>query len=325
MNDDYTKGIPKLFLFFIYICIIPNLLIWTIFPAMKAKMQADQEKDSFVIERHSSTPVDYASLIDLWYINVGQGECTLITSSDRAGHGVLIDTGPRTGYSNVVAALKAAKVDTIDMLILTDQDMENIQNTDRLLKNYKVNNIVMPSTEENEGKYWNLTQKFSEDVTNIRIPEDEIFINYGNAVIAIYQLDSYKLITKLIQKNRTFIFLGNAGNEELYRLKESGVKLNANVIKMANHGSSEYGYNSEWLYNAVRPDFAVISCGLQNAQGYPHQATMEMLYHHKVGLYRTDLQGTIHCRCDGDFLMWYKDPTQIYADGETIRTSMGLY
>ena len=43
----------------------------------------------------------------------------------------------------------------------------------------------------------------------------------------------------------------------------------------------------------------IISCGVNNKYGHPHEETLSILRDAKVDVYRTDLQGTITIGSDG--------------------------
>ena len=50
----------------------------------------------------------------------------------------------------------------------------------------------------------------------------------------------------------------------------------------------------------VRPEVAVIPCGLGNHFGQSHPATLDALCRAGVQVWRTDLQGTINIAMDGN-------------------------
>jgi len=50
---------------------------------------------------------------------------------------------------------------------------------------------------------------------------------------------------------------------------------------------------------AVAPQFAVISAGLRNRYGHPHQEVLDILNRAKIKIFRTGEQGTIIFHSDG--------------------------
>ena len=61
----------------------------------------------------------------------------------------------------------------------------------------------------------------------------------------------------------------------------------------------DYGSTSYLFLNAVLPEMGVISCGVNNKYGHPHEETLSILRDAGVDVYRTDLQGTITIGSDG--------------------------
>ncbi len=260
---------------------------------------------------------------DIYFVDVGQGDCTLITEGD--GHGIMIDTGAYWGYDNVVSVMDEAKVEILDMLILTHPDADHIQNADDLLSDYNVINVIMPDVKKDTGSFNDLMSAIQTSSVNVVYPEGLLTIPYGSSLIEIYSvkgeyedINSYSLVTKLTKGEENFIFLGDATGEEIDELAANGMDFQADVMKAAHHGSANCGCNSEWLFNAVDPKYVVISCGYHNDYGHPHRETMEVLKQRQIDTYRTDLQGTILCRCDGANIYWNTEPTTVYTGGSDL-------
>mgnify|MGYP002244736485 FL=1 len=77
----------------------------------------------------------------------------------------------------------------------------------------------------------------------------------------------------------------------------SGANLKADVLQVGHHGSStSTGYA---FLNAVLPKMGIISCGVNNKYGHPHEETLSILRDAGVDVYRTDLLGTITIGSDG--------------------------
>lgn len=63
------------------------------------------------------------------------------------------------------------------------------------------------------------------------------------------------------------------------------------VLKCGHHGSRTA--SSESLLDRIHPQAAIISCGLNNSYGHPHQEVLDRLDARGIETYRTDLQGCI--------------------------------
>jgi len=84
---------------------------------------------------------------------------------------------------------------------------------------------------------------------------------------------------------------GDAEEQTEHRLLTKDLNLRARVLKVAHHGS-RYATSEEFV-KRVKPEVAIISCGVWNRYGHPAQAVLDRLQAANVKLYRTDLQGEI--------------------------------
>ena len=81
--------------------------------------------------------------LEIHFLDVGQSDCTLIRLPNNET--VIIDTGISYKEKIVEKYLKKVflkKSKYIDHLILTHSDIDHIGNTEFILKNYNVNNIL---------------------------------------------------------------------------------------------------------------------------------------------------------------------------------------
>ena len=100
----------------------------------------------------------------------------------------------------------------------------------------------------------------------------------------------------------TALFTGDvegAGQEYLKRLIRNNPEKYANVsiLKVAHHGS-KYTTDEEFL-NLINPKVALISCGVDNSYGHPHQELLDRLAQSGTNVYRTDISGYISVDVQG--------------------------
>ena len=94
-----------------------------------------------------------------------------------------------------------------------------------------------------------------------------------------------------------FLMTGDVSGDGEDALLTSGYPLDAEILKVAHHGSSS-STSPEFL-DRVHPEMAIISLGADNPYGYPHTETQNLLHKHGVAIYRTDNNGTVVVRTDG--------------------------
>lgn len=89
------------------------------------------------------------------------------------------------------------------------------------------------------------------------------------------------------------------------------------VLKVGHHGSRTS--TSPALLDAMRPAFALISCGRANTFRHPHPLVMERLTERGIPVFRTDEHGLVTVRSDGRYLTWHTpgvDRSALPAFGE---------
>ena len=271
------------------------------------------------------TDVAPADTIYVEYIDVGQGDSTLIYD-ESTNYSILIDTGLYEAYDNVQATLSEYGIESLDMLILTHPDTDHIQSAVDVLEDYDspvvcISRAVNPDTKA----YEYLTEyllNYSEDII-YPSAGDRVSLGGGSANIMFlnpactdpYDTNGNSLIVKLQNGGDELLFLGDATGDEIDKVMTAGYDLSADVLKASHHGSANDGCNSKELFNAVDPEYLLVSCGYQNDYGHPHIETMELCKEFGLKLYRTDLQGSVSCKSTGDGLTWSTEPTELYTNG----------
>src|SRR5262249_2590577 len=71
----------------------------------------------------------------------------------------------------------------------------------------------------------------------------------------------------------------------------------SDVLKVAHHGSASS--TNEYLLQAVRPRFAVISAGARNVYHHPRTEVLRRLQEANIKTYRTDMNGATTFLLDG--------------------------
>lgn len=93
-----------------------------------------------------------------------------------------------------------------------------------------------------------------------------------------------------------FLLTGDAETGAEDRMLKSGLSLEAEILKVAHHGSSSS--SSPDFLSAVSPEIAVISVG-PNQYGHPSEQTLSRLRAIGATICRTDQHGTITITTDG--------------------------
>lgn len=245
------------------------------------------------------------SPLSVHYIDVGQGDCTLIKSKDFI---MLIDSGESYNSRKILNYLKMQKVDTIDYLVATHPHSDHIGGMSEIIKNVDIKNIFMPRLSLENTPTTNLYANFLDSVKNSSakvklVDKAENFSFEGisfeilSPCIQYNDLNNMSIIIKLTYKDTKFLFMGDAEKEVEQDLANKNIDLTCNVLKVGHHGSSTS--TTEEFLERVTPQIAVISCGEDNRFGHPNKETIEILNKYKVIAKRTDINGNIVINSNG--------------------------
>lgn len=120
-----------------------------------------------------------------------------------------------------------------------------------------------------------------QDYTNVRVSE----------------LNNTSVVNKLIFGEVSILMTGDIEMEVEEELIDSGVNLQANIIKAPHHGSKTS--NLEEFLEVVNPEQVVIQSGVDNEYGHPHGRVLGRYEGSDVKIWRTDLDGRIDVFTDG--------------------------
>ena len=138
--------------------------------------------------------------------------------------------------------------------------------------------------------------------TPIVVPMEGDAFSLGSAIVTIihcwpeaWEDNDMSIVLRLDYGETSFLFTGDAEIMSEEMMLGDGIPLKADVLKVAHHGS-RYSSSPEFLA-AVRPEWAVISCGNGNAYGHPNENVLQALS--QATVLRTDQMGTIVLHSDG--------------------------
>jgi len=113
------------------------------------------------------------------------------------------------------------------------------------------------------------------------------------------------LVMRLTYGRRSFLLVGDAehAEEDELRARYGDAALKSDVLKVGHHGSRTS--STAGFLDAVRPSYAVISCGVRNRFGHPHAKTMATLSDptRRINVLRTDRSGSVMFTTNGDNLI----------------------
>lgn len=235
-------------------------------------------------------------------LDVGQGDSTFFRTPKEGCW--LIDGGSSSvksvGKKRILPFLKYEGVRTLTGIILSHSDADHINGISELLeaKKLSIGCLILPKASSGESG-WNEIKRLAADA-EIPVLEMEAGEQWRDSEVSFTCLhpeasfagsdsNSFSLVLQVDFAGFRGLFPGDLGSEEERLFSEAWEPLT--VLKVGHHGSK--GSSGEDFLKAVRPRYAVISCGQDNSYGHPHGETLERLAQTGTHIYRTDENGAI--------------------------------
>lgn len=238
------------------------------------------------------------------YFSVGQGDAAIFVWD---GGAVLFDSGTNDSEDKLVSYLRATGVDRLDAMVLSHPHDDHIGGADAVLRACDVGEVIMPSSSGDEEDEEALFAAVEDEGCPLYAAKAGDVYEFGDVKVEILSPLSYtgdanddSAVAVLTFRKMKFMFTGDieSDGEEALLGAYGADALDIDVLKVAHHGSSTS--TGEEFLEAVSPDIAVISCGVDNDYGHPHAEVVERLESHGVEVMRTDRDGAVTVYTDGE-------------------------
>ncbi|TFE31636.1 DNA internalization-related competence protein ComEC/Rec2 [Cohnella luojiensis] len=271
------------------------------------------------------------------FISVGQGDSILIRTG-RGKH-ILIDSGGtlnfrkpgeewrmrrdpyEVGRKLLVPLLLTRGIRELDALVLTHFDMDHIGGAQAVLSNIPVRKLIFNGSIKDSPEAINLlrsaidkgipcyalhtSMEWAVDNTTIvqALFPDQEGTKTGNEVEVRNEQNNLSIVLLVSVYGRSFLLPGDLeeeGEREVVKADQGtgNVVRRVDVLKAGHHGSKT-STTSEWV-NHWQPRETVVSAGLNNMYGHPHETVLERLADAGSLVWRTDLNGEIQYRVNTD-------------------------
>jgi len=230
---------------------------------------------------------------------VGQGDAMALSTGEE-GAAVVVDTGPDPALED--ACLGRLGVGTIPLLILTHLHADHIGGLQGALHGRSVGAIAV-GPEREPASAWRAvqTQASERGISVVDLPPG---IGFSSGRLHLTTLAPEKafhgtdsdpnndsLVVMAEHDGERILMTGDIEIEAQQALLNAGVDLDADVLKVAHHGSSKL---LDAFVRKVSPSIAVIGVGIDNDYGHPSARALDLLRRDGVTTtLRTDLQGDV--------------------------------
>ena len=243
--------------------------------------------------------------IKIYFLDVGQADCTVIVS--KFGN-MIIDAGANSSQKDMKSYIDKLHITEFKYAIFTHPHEDHIGGAEVILDNYKVENVIIPDYEATTKVYLTMLESIEKCGAEVEVIEEgenfEFSIGELRAqILAPVKFDdnpnNASIVTRLDYGDTSLMFTGDAEGEKkddpeklmLEKYKNNLSILDCDIYKMGHHGSKTS--SSKEFLDAISPDIAIISCGLDNDYGHPHEEIISRLEERNIEYYRTDELGAI--------------------------------
>ena len=220
--------------------------------------------------------------LKIYFIDVGQGDCTLIITPK--GKKILIDGGE--GKNEILLPyLLDRGINKIDYIIISHFDSDHCNGLIEVMEKIKVGKVIVSKQPGESEEYRNILEIIKRKNIEAYVVkaqdritiEKDLYINILNPAgkLEFNDLNNNAMVAKLIYKNFSMLFTGDIEKAEENIAQKYKNNLKSTILKVAHHGSKT-STNEEFL-KYVEPQIALIGVGENNKFGHPNQQTIEKL------------------------------------------------
>lgn len=259
--------------------------------------------------RASSSGAAGGEQLEVHFLDVGQADCILIRTGSNA---MLVDAGKNEDGEQVVSYLQEQGITRLDYVIGTHPHEDHIGGLDNVIRSFEIGQVILPGKTHTSVTYMDVLQAVEDK--GVKLTEAAAGQQYtlGGAAFTVLSpgegadygddLNNWSVGIRLVFGENCFVMTGDAESAAEKDILDTGLALGADVWKAGHHGSRTS--NSEAILEAVRPEYAVISCGQNNSYGHPDQEVLNRFTELGIQVFRTDQEGSIVAVSDGKEITW---------------------
>jgi competence protein ComEC len=253
--------------------------------------------------------------VTVYFVDVGQGDSIFI---DTSGLDVLVDGGTRTAGITVLNFLQDLDISQIDLIVATHMDADHIGGLIPILNSsVQVGEVIVNNqtgTTVTYSDFMSLANTHSVVAAqrgDVYVLAEDVNFTVLNPVqpSEFSEQNENSVAMRLQIGGASFLLMGDAEADTEESILVSGLEVDSDVLKVGHHGSNSS--TTDAFLNAVSPSIAVISAGLNNPYGHPHQETLDKLFAHQVTMYGTYHSGTIIISANSTSLQVLNNPAPI--------------
>ena len=264
---------------------------------------------------------DLSSDLKITILDVGQGNSIFVQFP--GGKNMIIDGGGfsessfDTGKAVVAPFLYYKRISKVDTAVLSHPHPDHLLGLIYILDNFSVRQILKSGLPVNPETYPQWERAIRDNKINVSLisaeSPEEIFNGVHLKVlwptahclkdaenIAYKEFNNYSLVLKITYGKISILIPGDISGDIEKKLIKSGADLKSDVLVVPHHGSI-HSSTTEFI-KAVACRYAIVSAGKSNVFKHPHPSVLQRYKEAGMNIYRTDKNGAISIKTDGNNL-----------------------
>jgi len=278
------------------------------------------------------------------FLDVGQGDSALITMP--TGETLLIDGGGKVNFSSLYVGREGEEPELfepdtqtigeavvskflwekgysqIDYILATHADADHIQGLADIAENFRVRTAIFGRAPLDDADFIELYNALQKRNVPYLVASRNDVLNFGDVKIEVLYPEkdesmqaisdnNHSLVVRIVYGERKFLLTGDIEKETERELVNAPEFLQADVVKVAHHGSKTS--STESFIKAAQAKVAIISVGKDSSFGHPKAEVVERWKMSGAEVLTTGENGTISFSTDGkDLQMETFNRTPVY-------------
>lgn len=246
-----------------------------------------------------TTPVE--GNLKVHFLDVGQADSILVVCGEET---MLIDGGNADDDTVVIEYLRSLGISRLDYVVSTHAHEDHVGGLGGILNYASADTVFSPVNDYDTRVFRNFKDAVKAQGLKLTQPKVGETFMVGEATVTVLapveeteETNDTSIVLRLVYGEISFLFTGDAERASEQLMLQQGYELQSTVLKAGHHGSSSS--TSYQFLREVMPTYAILSCGVNNDYGHPHDEVMSRFRDADVTIYRTDEQGTIVATSDG--------------------------